>query len=583
VHYGEGASRSELVAKAGVWLIAGKLIARGIDFCSLLILAHLLSPSDFGLIALAMAPILIIEVVLELPLSQAMLRIIAPAEPVFATAFTLGVMRGVLLATFMGLLAWPLSLFYQEPRLVPLMLVLAFGPILRGLISPRMVIYMQRYDFRRDITLDIIGKSLSFIVAIGVAIWTNSFWAIAAASITSPIVMVILSYFFAPMRPRLTLSQWFLFSDMVGWNSASQLIAALNWQMDKLLVRRSADPTSFGLYAVADTLSGMPQQTLVQPLLRPLVAAFATITSPAAYPAAYCKAINALFSTTAPVLVCLAMLSDPIVQFALGEQWIEAAPMLRWFALSYLFSVPTEALPPLAMAMNRTRLAAYRVISEFVVKLPALIIGLAVYGLTGALVARCVATAFLLVSSACIANHLIGVSIKQQGQALWRPVVACVAMAVFLSLVTRFLGIHQSPLLLMLATVAVAIVAVAIYCAILLLLWTASGRPAGAESVLVKSASRVLTSMRSKTAYHRSIAGVTGLQPSHLGGAWRQEDPYAEGCRLERDVAKDQMHTPDDVELAAGRISDKLRTGQDARLGGTEARLASASGRRVMN
>lgn len=492
---GEGASRSARVAKAGMWVVAGKLTARGIDFCSLLILAHLLSPADFGLIALAMTTILITEVGLDLPLAQAMMRVTTITEPVLATAFTLGVIRGVFLGSLMGLVAWPLSLLYQEPRLVALTWVLALAPILRGLVSPRMVIFIQRYDFRREFLLDVIGKLSALLVATSVALGTDSYWAIAFGTITTPLIAVVLSYIFAPLRPRLTLSQWSLFSDMVSWNIASQLLSALNWQMDKLLLGRLVDLTSFGRYAIADNLSGIPQQALVQPLMRPLMPAFAS-ASPSAYATAYCKATNAVFSTTAPILVCLAMLSDPFVRIVLGEEWLEAAPMLQWLTLSYLISVPTEALSPLAMAMNRTRFVALRMIAEFIVKLPALIIGLLFYGLTGALAARCVAAATLLVSVSFILNHLIGVSIKQQSQALWRPVSACSTMAIFLFFITPFVAAQQTPWLLILATAASVMAAVAIYGAILLFLWIAVDRPAGVESMVVKKAHRVLMSMR---------------------------------------------------------------------------------------
>jgi O-antigen/teichoic acid export membrane protein len=496
---GQGASQSDLIAKAGFWVVAGKLTARSIDFCCLLILARLLSPADFGLVALAMVTILIIEVVLELPLTQAMVRIPALTEPVFATAFTLGAMRGVVLASLLGCVAWPLSLFYQEPRLVELIWILALAPILRGLVSPRMVIFMKKFDFRREFALDVIGKISALLVATGVALGTGSYWAIAAATVTTPLVSLVLSYAFAPLRPRLTLSQWSLFSDMISWNTAAQLISALNWQLDKLLLGGLADLASFGRYSVADNLSGIPQQALVQPLTRPMMAGFATITSPAVYAVAYCKATNAIFSATAPILVCLAMLSDPIIRILLDEKWIEAAPMLQWLALSYLLSVPTEAMPPLAMAMNRTRFVAVRMIAEFVVKLPALIIGIVFWGLTGALIARCVATAAVLISVALIVRHLIGVSFKQLTQALWRPAMACTAMAIFLLFIAPLGHNHDSTWLLMLETTAAGMAAVAVYGAMLLFSWMASNRPDGIESIVVGHINRMLVSMRLRT------------------------------------------------------------------------------------
>ncbi|WP_353646483.1 oligosaccharide flippase family protein [Mesorhizobium sp. WSM2239] len=500
MHKGESASRSGLVAKASIWVVAGKLTARAIDLCSLLILAHLLSPSEFGLIALAMATILIVEVVVELPLAQAMVRIPDLTEPILATAFTLGLLRGILLALLLGLLALPLSLFYQEPRLLVLVWALTSAPILRGLVSPWMVVFVRRFDFRREFALDVIGKSSALIVATAIALKTGSYWAIAGGIITTPFVAVVMSYVFAPMRPRLTLSQWPVFSDMVSWNTASQLVSAVNWQMDKLLLGRLIDLPSFGRYSVADNLAGIPQQALVQPLTRPLMAGFATINSPAEYAPAYCKAMNALVATTAPILVCVAMLSDPLVRLVLGERWIGAAVMLQWLASSYLLSVPTEALPPLAMAINRTRFVAVRMIAELVVKLPALIIGLALFGLTGALAARCIATAAVLISVGFIARSLIGVSLKQQGLALWRPAVSCAAMAVFLHFVAPFVISQQSTWFLMLATAAAGLAAVGVYGVALLVLWIASNRPAGIEAVVMHNASRLFTFMRSRTA-----------------------------------------------------------------------------------
>lgn len=85
---------SQRTATASIWTISGKFLARLLDFVSLLVLARLLSPADFGLVAIATSVLVIVEAILDLPLTQALVRQPSPSDSMFATAFTLSVLRG---------------------------------------------------------------------------------------------------------------------------------------------------------------------------------------------------------------------------------------------------------------------------------------------------------------------------------------------------------------------------------------------------------------------------------------------------------------------------------------------------------
>ncbi len=81
------------------WLMASRLMARGIDFITLVVLARTLSPADFGLISVAMTLIFIVEAVSELPISQSLVRLDTIGRSHLDTAFTIGLIRGGLLAS----------------------------------------------------------------------------------------------------------------------------------------------------------------------------------------------------------------------------------------------------------------------------------------------------------------------------------------------------------------------------------------------------------------------------------------------------------------------------------------------------
>jgi O-antigen/teichoic acid export membrane protein len=212
-----------------------------------------------------MTLIFIVEAVLELPLSSALLRLPEMTRRAFETAFTLGLLRGLLVAGVMAALAWPIARIYGDDRLVLLVCTLALAPATRGLISPRMILFEKALDFRRKGALELLGKTVAATVAISTAVTTGSYWAVAAGTVATPTVMMICSYIMAPMRPRLTLADWPLFSDLIGWNFVSQTIAAINWQIDRILLPRFTDVASFGRFAAANDLSQLPHQAVIAP------------------------------------------------------------------------------------------------------------------------------------------------------------------------------------------------------------------------------------------------------------------------------------------------------------------------------
>src|SRR3954452_8872058 len=94
-------------------LIVSRLITRCVDFVALIVLGRLLSPEDFGLVALAMSVIMIVEAIMELPLGYALVALPTRTKSHFDTVFTLQLMRGGVLAAVLLLAAWPLSQIYH--------------------------------------------------------------------------------------------------------------------------------------------------------------------------------------------------------------------------------------------------------------------------------------------------------------------------------------------------------------------------------------------------------------------------------------------------------------------------------------
>jgi O-antigen/teichoic acid export membrane protein len=471
-------------------MVSGRLVSKLIDFGTLLVLSRLLQPADFGLVAMAMTVVLIVEAVLELPLTQALLRLKDAPPSAYDTAFTLGVLRGLFIALLLALLAYPLSLFYGERRLVGLVLSLALGPAVRGMVSPHMAKYQQALDFRWSAGLDVLGKVVALIGASTVALLTHSYWALAVAAVSTPLVVSCASFVVAPYRPRLSLAEWNHFADILGWHTLSQLANALNWQLDKLVLGRFSDALSLGRFFMAENLSTVPSTAIIGPVAHPLIAAFSALPTPEARRSAYARASAAITMVGAPLLMGMACLADPLVRLAFDAKWLEAVPLVRVLTLSTLLTLPIEPIGGLVMAMNLTRVNAWRSVANLGFRLPATLVAAHLYGVTGVVGARAAANfAFLLLGMFVVARF-VGLPARAQLRVLLRPLGALAAMTALLLFLAPILHRIQTGLLLALAVTGTIVAAGVVYLGVTFITWRWAGRPHGAEAVVAERLAR---------------------------------------------------------------------------------------------
>ena len=215
---------------SSTWTIGARLISRIIALVTMIMLAHILHPEDFGLVAIAMTVIFIVEAALELPVSQALVRLDVIRLEHYDTAFTLGLLRGLLLTVIVCLISFPFARFYGDSRLIPLVCVLSIAPASRSLISPKLASFAKSFNFVPDFTMEFFGKLSAFAVAISLALFTRSYWAVAAGTLVTPVVSTLISYYVAPYRPRISLKELPAFSGFLGWITAAQIVGAVNWQ-----------------------------------------------------------------------------------------------------------------------------------------------------------------------------------------------------------------------------------------------------------------------------------------------------------------------------------------------------------------
>jgi O-antigen/teichoic acid export membrane protein len=475
-------------ALSGTLMVMARLISRVVDLGAMLVMAHVLSPSDFGFVAIAMTLVLISEAALELPLGQALVCLPEIKTSYYDTAFTLGLVRAALLCVIICSIAVPFALFYHQSRLAPLICVLSIAPAARGLGNPRMAQFAKDLNFKWEFYFELVGKVSAAAIGITAAVLTRSYWSIALVTVAAPVIIAILSYFVMPFRPKLTFADWHVFSNFLGWISLSQVVMTVNWQSDQLLLGKLMRPSQLGLFSTANNVTSIPMLALFSPIQRPLLSAFIMVKhDPAKLVSSYRSAASAIVAIGLPLMIGQSLVADPTVRLLLGSKWLGAIPMVHWLAISLVPTLFGVLLTSLSMALNETKELVWRNLFQMSVKVPVVIVGAITFGFAGVIGARLVSEAVGALFCMIIVRRLIGISVRSQLMDCTRSVASVIVMACLLTALRPWIG-WKGDTLMLIANLAVNVaIGAASYCGSLLALWIAMGKPPGIEAISVRA------------------------------------------------------------------------------------------------
>jgi lipopolysaccharide exporter len=470
------------LVRGAAWVVAARLVVNLIGFLSTLLLARLLTPADFGLVAIATGVLAILGAVTELSLSSALIHSKAPGEDHLNTAWTLNMARALLVGVVFAGLAWPVALFYHDPRLFPVMLLLALAAVVNGASNPRIPLMAKQLIFWQEFALGAGSKLAGFLAAAAIALIYRSYWALVVGSVVAQAANVALSYLFAPYRPRVSLAKARELWSFSGWLTLGQIVNTLNWNLDQLLIGRFLSKTDLGFYKVGGDLAAIPTREATTPFVQVLFAGFAAVREDRPRLQEAVAASQALtFAIAAPLGIGLAYVAEPVVLLVLGEKWLPAALVIQIMACLYAIQTLTLTSQPLGLALGRTKLMFQRDLLVFVTRIPFVVGGLVLGGLLGVVVGRFLAGLIHVGVNAWLIRQLAGMRVLRQLQAVWRTAASVAAMAGLLALAGPFLPAGEDPGRLALRVGFQVLLGGGAYVAVHLGLWMASGRGPGAE------------------------------------------------------------------------------------------------------
>lgn len=472
------------------WLVFWRAGTRVMGLCSTLILVRLLSPDDFGIIALALSVTQAVELLSLLGIEDALVRHPSPDKDVYDTAFTLNAIRGAFTAGGLLIAAWPAAIFFREPRLVIVIAALGGASLLGCLENIGMVDFRRNLAYSFEFKLRIIPRIISSVATVAAAWILRDFHALLVGIVLNKVISVVLSYTMHPHRPRFTLSAW---RDLAGfsiWVWLTAMVAIVQDRVEIAVVGRMIGLVGAGVLSIAGEVAILPLTEFMQPLARVLFSAYSRVRDDLAESARLFHrflGLSALLSF--PAGTGIALLADPMTHGVLGTKWLEAVPVIQLIAVGSGLTTLFYVGRPLLEVHGWLARSFQVTVVGTVLRVTLVVIGCWYLGLIGAVMGTVATMIYNQVTFLGMAYRLLHVSPATLWRHVWRPLLGCGVMAAVLI----GLGLHRAwpeaaAGMLALEMVTGAAAGAASYGVVVLVAWVIAGRPNGAEADMLLAA-----------------------------------------------------------------------------------------------
>jgi O-antigen/teichoic acid export membrane protein len=337
VSRGQSPSLTQRAAHA-TWWSALEIAARyGVQFAVMILLARLLTPADFGLIAMLLVFTTIAALLVDAGFGTALVQKQRTTDDDESTVFLSGICASVVVGCVLWFAAPAIAAFYSQPALVPLTRLLLFVLPLSALAAVPDALLTQRLDFRSRANAEIFASLVSGAVAVVLAWRGFGVWSLAWQSIVAIGVRAALLWLYSRWRPhgRFRVKS---FRQLFGFGSymlMSNLLNTISTRLQSLLIGRLFDSRALGYYTLAQNTQQAPAQFMSGVLNRVGLPVFSSVADqPAKLVAALRLSLRVSIFVFVPCMVGIAVVAEPLIVMLYGVRWTPAAPMLAILSLS---------------------------------------------------------------------------------------------------------------------------------------------------------------------------------------------------------------------------------------------------------
>ena len=332
----ESSLKNKTVSGVG-WSAAETFLGQGVTFIVGLVLARILSPSEYGLIGIVTIFTVVLTGIVDSGFSNALIRKKEVSYEDYNTMFITNMVISSVLYVMLFLCAPFISFFFKRPELTDLTRVTGCILIIQALSLVHNTILTKQIDFKTKTKASVVSAIVSGVIGIGMAIMGMGVWVLVGQILSRQFFFTLFLWYYVHWHPSLVFCKSsFVYMWGFGWKiMVSGLLNNIWNQLYQVVVGKYYSPSTLGQYSRAKdyaSIFSLNLTNIVQRVTYPVLSEVQDDKNRMIY--AYRKVIKTTMFVTAILMISLGAISEPLVFCLIGEQWNEAAEYLPFICIS---------------------------------------------------------------------------------------------------------------------------------------------------------------------------------------------------------------------------------------------------------
>jgi len=349
-------SLTSRVVKGAGWVFAGKMVGRGLQLVKLVVLARLLAPEDFGLFGIVMLAIATLQTFTQTGFGAALIQRKGDIADYLDTAWTVQVIRALVLAGVLFAVAPVVGWFFDEARAVDLLRVMCISVAIGGFANIGTIYFSKELQFHKQVLYNVGTAVVSLIVGVVLAYQLRSVWALVWAGLAGSAAGCALSYLIHPYRPHARFDRAHA-QELFGfgkWMLGSSIVIFLALHGDDAFLGKVLGASALGLYQLAYRLSSAPATEITYLTSGVMMPAYAKVQEDRdRIGRAFLQVFEVVVSLTLPLTVFIIVAAPEIVLGLLGPKWAPAILPLQLLAVAGFIRAVAATGGPLFVGTGR--------------------------------------------------------------------------------------------------------------------------------------------------------------------------------------------------------------------------------------
>jgi O-antigen/teichoic acid export membrane protein len=429
------------ILRSSGWLAVSLAGGQAASLLSLLVLARLLEPEAFGLVALAWTILAFTEQIQESGIGSALIYRRHEIELGAASGVIWGPLASLVLYGAAFLAAPILAHVFRSPDLTSVLRVLGLVLFFRGLMAVPLAMLERELNFRARAKSDVGGAIVQAAVAVTLAFAGAGVWSLVLGALAGAAAQTAILWAVVPWRPSLRAARLSVLIEMMRYGrfvSLGRMLNVIELTIDNMAVARLLGTTPLGYYAIAFRLASFPTTVIGYIVGRVMFPVYSMLRGDlVAVRRAYLQTLQRVAIMALPVSVGIAVAAKPIILTLLGEKWLAAVTPLRILAVYGLLRSFVAPSGELFKGIGKPHFAPVLATTNLALAVPVLYVLIQTLGLNGAALGMLILMAAVGLPAMFLAMRLINVSVFDTARALARPFLCSALLAAALTLLLR--------------------------------------------------------------------------------------------------------------------------------------------------